>query len=175
MLFDTATLYKDCFALCQLIDEDSKSKLMGEARNRLQDYYELTLQDVDILINHNYQERKKYFHLPNHITALQHFWLLGFAKFFEHDFIPTLQKLQIPNDLVKSYEKQAQHRLLTTTFFENLLIFSRNYFQLPNFQTALRTTLADLILAFKDNTNQNIFQRAALNIQLKELKSKNHK
>ena len=164
-------LYKNITTI-SILTTDSVQKLQQLARQQLQDYYELTINDIDTLITKNYIQKKRHFRLPDRISLLQHFWYTGFIDFLQNELATTLANLKTPASLIKSYEKQAQKHLLKTTFIENLLIFTRNYFALPSFTQASQTPLAEVILALKDKTNTDIFQRLVADLQIKQMKRK---
>lgn len=155
-----------------MLDKDSVDNLTKLARTDLQEYWELTIQDFDTLVTKPYTLKKEHFALGEHISVLQHFWFIGFLQFVQGEFVPTLDKLQTPSSLVKSYERQAKRQLLPTTLVENLLIFARSYFGLSSFDKASRTPLAEVVLALKDRTNNDIYQRVSTNLQIKQMKAK---
>ena len=166
--------YNTHAALCYLLDKDSQETLIRKARTDLQDYYFLTIEQTDCLAFKSYAQRKTLFNLSDHISILQHFWYLGFVQFLNNEFAKALKALKTPDYLVKDYERQATRNLLPVSFTENLLIFARNYFGLPSFTQASKTPLAELLLALKDKTNTDIFQRSVMELQIKQMRAKSH-
>lgn len=175
MKLDVQEYYYLNVALCEVLDAGSRERIIDLAKTKLKDYWEVTIEELNVLAFKSFTDRRTFFNLPAHISILQHFWYAGFADFLKNDFVPTFEKLKVPANLIKDIEHQASKNLFKTTFMENLLIFVRNYFNLPSFNLASHVQLAEVILALKDKTNNDIFQRTLNELQMKQIKAKMHK
>ena len=172
MQLNLSDLYKDHYAICGFLNTEDSDKIIGLSRQKLQEYWELTIQEYDMLVHSDYSKRKTFFKLPQHITLLQHFWFLGFVKFVSEEFFQAFENLKIPPSLKKNYEAAAREQCYKLSDIEGMIVMARGYFGYTSFEAAAeKCKLWELLLATKDKINQDIFQRAAANLQMQEIKN----
>ena len=169
-------LYKDHFAICNMLKTESIDEIIGLSRNSLQEYWELSIEEYDMLVHQDYPKRKEFFNLPKHISVLQHFWFVGFVHFIQDEFYKAFDNLKVPAGLIHNYENAAREQCYKLTDIEGMLVMARNYFGYTSFEQAAHgCKLWELLLATKDKLNQDIFQRAAANLQMQEIRNKSRK
>jgi len=83
-------------------------------------------------------------------------------KAFLTDYV---EKLASYNIAQTADEQRASRSCVEVSMAEGLLIFTRQYFNLPSFSEAGKLTLADLLIAKKDAYNTAVFQREMQKIQ----------
>lgn len=103
---------------------------------------------------------------PLKMTVFEVYIIRGLQAFLI-DYIKKLEKL-VP--VKTNEEKAAEGVCLKMTLTEGLLIFAREYFNLPNFKAAGQITLADLLIAKKDTYNKAMYQRKLADIYNRKAK-----
>lgn len=113
---------------------------------------EMKLKRFFELINEEYYKTINY----NEITVFEYYWILGFKDFIE-EFIKILKNFEIKET---PEENQAGKFCYESTFQESILIFTRNYFNLPSFEAVGELSLGEYLIARKDNYNKIMFEKS---------------
>lgn len=98
------------------------------------------------------------------LRAFQGIAAEGVEEFLKR-YINQLQALSVKPDID---EERAQSACMSVEPIEGLLVFARNYFGLPNFAVAAKTTLGDLLIAKKDMYNRYMYERALARIKTRK-------
>lgn len=101
-------------------------------------------------------------------TVLQVYWLKAFADFAK-DFAKVLESVKIPQDAA---ELQAAESCKKVSMLEGMLVFARGYFGLHSFADAEQVTLADYVIARRDEYNKAIYSRKLADLRTKQYRKK---
>lgn len=118
-------------------------------------YYDMTIEQFDMVLHNHVGEL-----LPSLTTALplafEYLAAEGLVAFAE-DYVRKLERFTPPQT---ADELRASGSTIKSSATEAFLVFARDYFSLPSFAAAAKTTLADLLIAKKDAYNKIMYQRA---------------
>ena len=168
MRIDPNAPYVRYVILLDNMDDESKKRLQEHAESVYGSPWELPLKDFFALssgdLSHIGLEKND----SLKATVNQYVWMLEFREVVEQ-VTAILKRLQVP----QSPEAQrASKNRLEMGFKEAAIVFARRYFGLHSFAEAENVTLADFIIAKKDEFNGAIFQYSMNEIQKQKLKTK---
>lgn len=164
MKITSKTKWTDVAPLLPFLTDESKKALREAAVQQYGDYWTLTIDQLFDLMGGDYS------HVGDlrEPTALQAEWLEGLK-----DFIETLTKLlEKYTPPVQPEAKRASAGCLPMTMQESVLVFCRSYFGLPSFEAVGKLTIAEFLLARKDNYNNRLAQYNFDMMQRAKLKTK---
>lgn len=154
--------------LLENMDEESKNRLQEYADSVYGSPWELALKDFFALssgdLSHIGMDKKD----ELKATVCQYVWMKEFREVVEQ-VTAILKRLQVPQT---PEAQRASKNCLKMDFKEGALVFVRKYFGLHSFAQAENVTLADFIVAKKDEFNGAIFQYSMNEIQKQKLKMK---
>lgn len=162
MKIDFSKPYSKYADVLRYITEESRNALLERAE-QMQPMYEMTLADFFACCNGDFS--KVVADMDNPTTG-EVLWIECFKQFLE-DFSKIAQRFVIPQT---AEQKQASANCLPVEWQEGMLVFVRKYFGLKSFADAENITIADWILAKKDEYNAAIFERNMQNIQKQKIR-----
>lgn len=164
MKIDFSKPYDRYADVLRFATDDSRKVLRAKA-DELQPVYQLTLAQFFACSAGDFSCVVKDKDNP---TVGEVFWVEHFGDFLQ-DFAKVLERLSIKQT---PEQKQASAGCLPVEWQEGMLVFVRRYFGLSSFADAERVTIADYLLAKKDEYNSIIFDRNLADIQKHKIKSK---
>lgn len=99
---------------------------------------------------------------------LQVYWLRYFVDEAKR-FPETLENLSPKMD---ANEQRACEVLMQSTLVESLLVFARNYFQLPSFRAVEQLTIGEILIAKKASYNEIMYNKRVSKIRAEQYKSR---
>lgn len=99
---------------------------------------------------------------------LQVYWLKYFVDEAER-FPETLEHLSPKMD---ANEQRACDVLMQSTLVESVLVFARNYFQIPSFSAVEQLTIGEILIAKKASYNEIMYNKRVAKIRAEQYKSK---
>lgn len=126
------------------------------------DFYTLTIEQFLTISGGDL----KAFNLRGDGTAYERIFIDELQAFLR-DYINRLTSYSVPQT---SDEQIAGKVCMEVTTGEGLLIFARSYFGLKSFEEAGKLTLAELLIAKKDNYNNIVYQRELQRLQTRKFK-----
>lgn len=151
--------------IVQTVDDESKARLEEDANAHYGNPWELSIRDFFALAENDFS----YIGLDSaalHKASVRQFvWLKEF-----HDIcaqiVLILKRLQVPES---ADSKRASAQCLKVTSKESAIVFARRYFGLHSFTEAENITIADFIVARKDEYNRSMYQYCLTEIQRKKM------
>lgn len=157
------TSYLEFYPYEPYITEETKRELKEAAVKEFGQYTDLTIERFNQLTTITAEEAAK-----EYSTVLGVYWLLGFKEFIE-EFGKNVQNLTLkPTPM----EVSAASACYSTTLIESMLVFCRDWFNLPNYTAAAQTTLGDYLIARKADYNNKSFERRMSELQSQKMKTK---
>lgn len=157
----TYELYAD---ILPFVTEESRKAMRKEA-DKIKPVYQLTLAEFFDCCKGDFSCAVKNKDNP---TAGEVFWVEHFGDFLK-EFATILERLSIKQT---ADQKQASAGCLPVEWQEGMLVFVRRYFGLRSFTEAEQVTIADYLLAKKDDYNSVIFDRNLSRIQTNKIRKK---
>lgn len=131
------------------------------------DFWQMTIGDFSQMTENGLPEELKKIVEDKDVTVYEVIEIINAAKKFVDDFSKAMA----------NYKIEAEGDEITAASFcpdfkpiESMLIYTRKYFGLRNFEEAEKITLLEYYLAKKDSYSEAIFQRSLQKIQLNKIK-----
>lgn len=144
----------------QFVTDESRKELLQQAA-KIRDPYSLTLAEFFACCEGD-------FSIVNTEKVGGVCWVENFAVFVE-EFSKAIKRMTVQQT---PEQKQASAACLPVEWQEGMLVFARRYFGLKSFSEAEKVTIADFLIAKKDDYNTTIYERALHKIQTNKLKHK---
>lgn len=159
------TKWSDLQPFWAVLSDGSQEALKEQAlrRHNIADgFYSLTIEEFIGITGGDL----KMFNIKDDGTAYEQIFINELKEFLSK-YVETLSSYNIEQT---ADERRASSSCVEVSMAEGLLIFARQYFNLPSFTKAGELTLADLMIAKKDAYNTAVFQRAMNKIQTSKYK-----
>ena len=88
-------------------------------------------------------------------NSFDYVFVLAFKTFIEK-FTIQMESLQVPKHLLSDDEESINKKLLQLSFSENILIFMQKFFLLKSFEEVAEMRIFELILAKKNQYNEDL-------------------
>lgn len=164
MQIDFSKPYDKYVDVLPFLTDESRQKLLAKAEER-KPMYEMTLAEFFACCAGDFScviaDEK-------HPTTGELLWIERFKVFLE-EIAKVLNALVMP---LTPEQKKAAEACLPVEWQEGMLVFVRKYFGLRSFAEAERVTIADYLLAKKDEYNTAIFERTYREIEKQKMRRK---
>lgn len=168
MTIDPSDKYIKHLIILTNMDEESRKRLEADAEEHYGSPWSLTLRDFFALSEGDLTYIGLTKETEIEASVRQYIWSQMFADMVQQ-VTAILQKLQVPQT---EDAKRASEFCIKSSIKEHAIVFARKYFGLRNFTEAEEITIADFIVAKKDEFNAAMFQHAMNEIQRNKIKKK---
>lgn len=168
MKIDPNARYVEYLLLLENADKESMDRLQEDAESHLGSPWSLALRDFFALSSGDLSFIGLDAKNAINATVRQYVWMKAFKEVVEH-VANLLQQLRVPQS---ADAQKASQQCLKMDVQEAALVFVRKYFGLKSFTEAENVTLADYIIAKKDEYNTAMFQYAMSDLQRQKFKHK---
>ena len=154
MSIDPTSQASDYLILLDNIDEASMQRLQEDAESIYGSPWGLPLRVFFAILEDDYShigiEKRDFINA----TVRQYVWMKSFRE-CEKQLSEMLQAWQVPQT---TEAQRASAKCLKMQPKEGVIVFTRKYFNLPNFDATMDIPLSDFVLAKKDEFNNALFR-----------------
>ena len=164
MKIEGRTPYKKFAPIEQYVSDESKKAMMAAAERAFKPCCSLTIDEFFGVCGGDYSLLGD----TRNPSVLQVYWAKRFAVFVE-EFTQACQRTMLEPTPDQRIASEGQ---IEMTPQEHMLVFVREYFNLPSFFAAGKRTLGEYLTARKDRYNQMLQQRKFEQLQRDKLHKK---